>query len=150
MNSTALNNWNQEGKLYIWHYANNSKRSYGGLHLSSDKLSTDNILQLFSILKIHDEGKRTINLTKTTDKVASVNGYNRRYEYYSKVKLNYNRDHIGISVNIDGSVLMINIGSAGVIKLTDALEKYKKGEYDFSVKSEIRGGTKNDNSIWFW
>ncbi len=149
LNSPAVNDWKQHGKLSLWRYKNISK-GLSGIHLHGDTASILSLLELFEAFKQSDNGYRTINLVSTSSAVASMPRPTKPYDSYSKVKLNYSDGCIGILITINGDVLEIELGNSGINKLTHAFQKYNNGEDDFCIHADIHGGGKNDIYIWFW
>lgn len=150
MNSECLNNWKQEGRVSLWRYTNSSRRRYTGLNLSGDSAAMQSLVDLTKCLTGDVSGTRTIRLAEPIRAALSIPGFDSDYEWFRKIKLGYEREHHGIVFEIVGESLLLTIGHPGILTLRDALQRYDRGDYDFAMPCEVRGGGKYDRAVWFW
>ncbi len=125
-------------------------RRYSGLNINIDRVGTESLLSLADCLLSAPSGVRTLHLQEPTRSVLSIPGHAGDFEWFGKVKLDYDKHYEGTEFSIQRENIGLAIGTAGVVQLTEALERYKNGAYDFSLACEVRGGGKYDRALWFW
>jgi hypothetical protein len=149
MNSEYLNQWRQKGDVYLWRYTHGSKSRCPGLNVHGDQVAIQSLIALVKCLADTASGTRTVRLCEPTRAALSISGCNADYEWFRKVRLNYDKQFDGIVFSIEGEGLVLTTGYAGTLKLKEALGRYEKGACDFALSCDVRGGGKYvDKSPW--
>jgi len=150
MNSECVNNWKQQGSVSLWRYPTGSRQRYPGLNTHADSRATQSLVALTQCLLEDVSGTRTIRLSEPSPAALSSAGFDRDYEWFTKIKLDYERERRGLVFEIVGETVLLAIGYSGVRELRRALERYDKGDYDFAIPCDVIGGGKYDRAVWFW
>ncbi len=150
MNSECLNNWKLEGAAHMWRYTKSTRHRYSGLNIRCDTSAIRSLVELTKCLADEASGQRTIHLAEPPWATISIPGFVSDFEWFRRIKLSYDREYRGIAFTIVNNDLTLAIGRAGLFALRDALERYDRGDHEFAMPSEVRGGGKYDRAVWFW
>lgn len=150
MDSDCISRWQQKGELHMWPYQNAAKKRNVGLRFNADKAGLDSLLRLLKCLGENVLGVRTVGLQQPPRDVLSIPGCSGETKCFEKLRLVYQKELEGIQFSVEGQKLGRDIGRSGVVEMAQALERYREGEYDFSLPCAVSGGGTYDRSIWFW
>jgi len=137
--SSGVNEWKQQGKLYVWRYAR-AGRSRRGWHFSADRLGCISLLDLLDRLRGIDGLYRTWQLTGLKREAWRAPNYGPpKSEQFKRLRVAFKQDAEALSLTPDGEILMLSVGPASIDRLYAGFTSLSIGEGDFGIAPEATG-----------
>jgi hypothetical protein len=148
----AINNWKQSGLVHFWRYKP-EKSGLNGWHFQANVTGLDSVLDLVKILHSAASGKRTLTLTRPSDRMATgpfspLAG--RKVISPTSLQFSVSADSPVDLWQLDesGERAELKLGKESLAELRDGLEQLNSRGYgDFQV-GPTRGA--RGQNIWFW
>ncbi|EKU74051.1 MULTISPECIES: hypothetical protein [Sphingobium] len=131
--SNDVNDWHQEGRLFVWRYPN-ARKGWAGWHFTGDPAGCRSIRNLLD--RMHGGGAchRTIKLSPVTEAILSVPNYKFRTEgRFEKLRLEYRPDFPDLLLEPADGALVMTVGMHRLRALTAAFAEVEIGLGDFGI-----------------
>jgi hypothetical protein len=139
--------WVQEGRLWVWQYAE-PKQSWRGWHLSADPAGCRSVRDLLDRMSGGKACHRTLQLDPVTDAVLRVPNYNRKCRgHFTKLRIEFDPDHADLTLAPGDGRLFLTVGNHRLRKLTSAFAAVEAGAGDFDIKT---ADSKQAEPWMFW
>lgn len=144
----TVRDWTQEGRLYVWRYAN-ARRGWDGWHLAADPAGCRSFRNLLDRMHGGPPCHRTLMLENVTDAVLRVPNYrqNRPAEQFQKLRVEYQPSSEDLFFVPEAPLLVLTGGDRRLRKLAAALAQVENGGGDFGIDTSDDKRTK---SWMFW
>lgn len=129
----GVNEWVQEGRLYIWRYAN-PRRSWAGWHFTGDPAGCRSIRNLLDRMHGGEPCHRTLRLEPVTDAILSVPNYGRKPAgRFEKLRIEYRPECGDLGLSPADEALIMTVGDRRLRKLSAAYAEVEIGMGDFGI-----------------
>ena len=143
-----VNEWRQEGSLWIWRYRN-PKHGWDGWHLSADPAGARSLRNLIDRMHGGQPCHRTLRLEPMTDAVLAVPNYKRPIMPDSdRLRVDYTPEAGALSLAAVEKRLVLLIGSSSIRPLAAALAQVEAGYGDFGMA--MAKGLGRDRLMFWW
>ena len=143
-----VNEWRQEGALYLWRYAE-AKRGWRGWQFAADPLGCRSVRNLIDRMSGGDACHRTLSLAPITDAVLREPGYNRPCaDRFDKLRLVYEPNFAELNLTAEDSGLILTLGQTRLRKLSAAFADVERGGGDFGIRPSVNH--KTDPWLFWW
>ena len=145
--SNGLNEWMQDGRLYVWRY-DTPGRGWRGWHFAADAASCRSVANLLNRMRGGEPCHRTLRLESVTDEILRVPNYNHATAgSFEKLRVCYAPDFENLEISPEKGDLVMTVGNRRIGKLSSAFNQVEIGNGDFCiVASDIR----NADPWMFW
>jgi hypothetical protein len=128
-----VNEWVQEGDLYVWRYANPG-RHWRGWQFSADPVGCRSIRNLLDRMHGGEPCHRTLMLAPVTDAILNVpnSGY-KQAGRFEKLRVEYLPAFEDLRVVPNGEALIMTVGKPRSRYLTAAFAEVEMGVGDFGI-----------------
>jgi hypothetical protein len=128
-----VNEWVQEGRLYVWRYADPG-HGWQGWHFTADPAGCRSVRNLLDRMHAGVRCHRTLKLEPVTDAILSVPGYGHQAEgRFEKMRIDYVPGFDELRIAPDGAVLTMTIGDRRLRKFSAAFGRVEMGGGDFGI-----------------
>ncbi len=143
----SVNEWLQDGRLWIWQYAN-ANRSWCGWHFAADARGCRSIKDLLDRMSAGEACYRTLHLEFVPYSLLHGIGYDRKCARQNdKLRLQFLPKAHDLSLYPQEDRLVITIGNLRLRDLALAFAKVGVGGGDFGIATSDRKGSER----WmFW
>jgi len=142
-----INEWQQEGLLHVWRYAN-AKHHWRGWHFAADPAGSRSVRNLLDRMLAGEPSHRTLKLAAVTDAVLSVPNYAQKNAgQFEKLRIEYRPDFENLRITPEGAALMMTIGDQRMRKLAAAFADVEIGGGDFGIETS---SDRNADPWMFW
>lgn len=131
--TNSVNDWQQEGRLFVWRYPN-ARRGWSGWHFTGDPAGCRSIRNLLDRMYGGDICHRSLKLSPVTQAILSVPNYQFKTDgRFDKLRIEYRPDFADLSLATDESRLVMTVGKERLRKLTAAFAEVEVGLGDFDI-----------------
>lgn len=142
-----VSEWVQEGKLWIWQYAN-ARRGWNGWHLAADPEGCRSIRNLLDRTSGGHERHRSLKLEQVSESLLKGIGYDRKcMRQFDKLKLHFLPEAEDLSLRPEDGKLVLTVGNRRLRKLASAFAEVEVGGGDFGIATS---DVKRSESWMFW
>lgn len=142
-----VNDWVQEGRLWIWQYAN-ARRGWQGWHLAADPEGCRSIRNFLDRMNAGQECHRSLKLEPVSETLLQGIGYDRKCSgEFGKLKLHFLPEVEGLALRPDGGKLELTVGNRRLRKLASAFADVEVGGGDFGIAAS---DDKRSETWMFW
>ena len=142
-----VNEWVQEGQLWVWRYAE-PNRSWRGWHFSADPLGCRSVRNLIDRMGGGDPCYRTLRLKPVTDAVLAMPNYGKKCaEQFPKLKIEFQPYHTDLTLVPNEGTLVLTIGDQRLRRLSSAFADVEVGNGDFEIRTS---DSKRADRWMFW
>lgn len=143
-----VSEWVQEGRLYIWRYAD-PNRDWRGWHFAADPLGCRSVRNLLDRMQGGEPSHRALRLEKVTEAILSVPNYGRKSAgSFDRLRIAYLPELEELQLSAEGDLLRMSVGGRRLRKLSAAFAEVETGGGDFGiVPSDDR---KADTWMFWW
>jgi hypothetical protein len=128
-----VNEWVQEGSLYVWRYADPG-RGWRGWHFTADPAGCRSVRNLLDRMHAGEQCHRTLKLEPVTDAILSVPNYGHKADgRFDKLRIEYLPGFDGLRMAPDGTALTMTISDRRLRQLSSAFSEVEVGMGDFGV-----------------
>ena len=139
MPDETVEQWKQNGALYLWRYLENT-RNYPGWHLSADDLCCKSFVDLTEkMLTARWSSQKTFSVTPPDSKVLRVpnnRGGKARWKSAESLLLKYPKNKVDAAYfsleEVEGNVI-ISVGTQQLRMLGDCILGISQGKGDYSI-----------------
>ena len=125
--------WVQEGRLWIWQYAE-PNHSWRGWHLSADPVGCRSVRNLLDRMSGGEPCYRTLQLDPVADAVLRVPNYGKKSRgHFSKLRVEFQPDHGDLTLVPDQERLILTVGNKRLRTLSSAFAAVEVGDGDFGI-----------------
>lgn len=143
-----VNEWHQEGRIFIWRYAE-PNRSWRGWHFTGDQSGCKSLRNLLDRMRGGEHCHRTLDLGPVTDAILSVPNYGHKTKgKFRKLRIEFDPDAPDLVLEPDGEKLTMIVGDARLRFLTAALADVEIGRGDFGIRTS--DDRKSDPWMFWW
>lgn len=143
-----VSEWVQEGKLWIWQYAN-AKRGWSGWHLAADPEGCRSIRNLLDRTSGGHECHRSLRLEQVSESLLKGIGYDRKcMRQFDKLKLHFLPEAEDLSLCPDDGKLVLTVGNRRLRKLASAFAEVEVGGGDFGIATS--DGKRSESWMFWW
>jgi hypothetical protein len=143
-----VNEWVQEGRLWIWRYAN-PRSGYRGWHFTADPAGCRSVRNLMDRMHGGEPTHRTLQLERVTDAILSVPNYAHKLSgRFENLRINYQPAFDELNLSPEGEKLVMNVGPRRLRKLTAAFSEVEVGLGDFGI--DTSDDRKADPWMFWW
>ncbi|MBB6124911.1 hypothetical protein [Sphingobium subterraneum] len=130
-----VSKWVQEGRLWIWRYAN-PRRDWRGWHFSADPAGCRSVRNLLDRMSGGGACHRTLKLDSITDDVLRVPNYDQKsFGQFSRVRIEYQPDAQDLSLHPENDRLVLTVGNRRLQKLASAFTDVEIDGGDFGIRT---------------
>ncbi|MEG3181389.1 hypothetical protein [Sphingomonas sp. LT1P40] len=138
----GVNEWRQEGRLYLWRYANPKH----GWQFSADPVGCRSIRNLLDRMRGGEPCYRTLKLNAVTDTILNVPNYGQKaHGHFEKVRIEYFPTFENLHIEPDGDALILTTDARRAHALSAAVAAVEVGDGDFGISP-----AKKAASWMFW
>lgn len=142
-----VEDWAQEGKLWIWQYAD-AKHGWRGWQLAVDPVGSRSIRNLLDRMSAGKVCHRTLRLESVSDALLRGIGYDRKcLRQFDKLKLQFVPEAEDLSLQPVEDKLVMTVGNRRLRKLASAFAEVEVGGGDFGITTS---DNKRAESWMFW
>jgi hypothetical protein len=142
-----VNDWVQEGRLYVWRYAHPG-RGFDGWHFTADPAGCRSLRSLLDRMHAGEPCHRTLRLERVTDAVLSVPTYGRKADgNFEKLRIEYVPGFDELRLTPEDTALTMTIGDRRLRRFTAAMAQVEVGVGDFAISPS---NEKRSRNWWFW
>lgn len=142
-----VNEWLQDGRLWIWQYAD-ANRSWNGWHFAADPKGSGSIRDLLDRMNAGEACHRTLHLEFVSDSLTDAIGYDRKYvRQFDKLRLQFSPRATDLSLYPGENRLVMTVGKQLLPQLASAFAEVQKGGGDFGIATSER---KRSERWMFW
>jgi hypothetical protein len=142
-----VNEWVQEGHLYVWRYAEPG-HGWRGWHFTADPVGCRSIRNLLDRMHAGDQCHRTLKLEPVTDAILSVPNYGHKVtRRFEKLRIEYMPGFDELRLAPYGAALTMTLGNRRLRKLSAAFAEVEVGLGDFSISTS---NEKRAETWMFW
>lgn len=143
-----VNEWVQEGRLWIWQYAN-ARRGWQGWHFAADPAGCRSIRDLLDRMNDGQESHRSLKLEPVSEPLLQGIGYDRKCSHqYDKLKLQFLPLADDLSLHPVGDKLELTVGNRQLPKLAAAFSDVEAGGGDFGIAAS--GDKRSETWVFWW
>lgn len=144
----TVRDWVQEGRLYVWRYAN-ARNGWDGWHLAADPAGCSSFRNLLDRMQGGPPCHRTLALDRVTDAVLRVpnNRQSRPAEQFEKLRVEYLPSSEDLNLVPNAALLVLTVGGGRLRKFAAALAEVENGGGDFGIDMS---DDKRAKSWMFW
>ena len=145
--SNGVNEWVQEGHLYVWRYAT-PRRHWCGWHFTADPTGSRSIRNLLDRMHGGEPCHRTLKLAPVTDAILSVPncGYKKAGDF-EKLRIEYLPNFEDLRIVPNANALVMTIGKPRLRSVTAAFAEVEVGLGDFGIATSK---DRKANPWMFW
>lgn len=142
-----VSEWVQEGRLYVWRYADPS-RNWRGWHFTADPAGCRSVRNLLDRMHGGEPSHRTLRIEKVTDAILNVPNYGRKTAgNFGRLRIAYRPEREDLQLSAEGDLLIMTVGHRRLRKLAAAFADVETGGGDFGIKTS---GDRGADSWMFW
>lgn len=145
---TAVNDWKQQGRVFVWRYPPH-RRKHEGWHLTADAGGCDSLARLIEAMRAAPRPtRRTVRTSRATAPVWAVPNFGEpRKETPPPLTLRFEPGFTDLTLTEEDGRLVLRIGHARADELVAALEDVGRGGGDYALAPHERGAGPR---LWFW
>lgn len=145
--TNGVNEWSQEGQLYVWRYAN-PKRGWRGWHFTADPTGCRSVRNLLDRMHGGEACHRTLKLGTVTDAILRVPNYGvKAMGKFEKLRIEYLPGFDNLYLSPEEPALIMTVGDRRLRSLTAAFAEVEVGLGDFGIGTSDK---KNADTWMFW
>lgn len=130
-----VNQWFQDGRLYVWRYAEPGK-GWDGWHFTADPTGCRSVRNLLDRMQGGQSCYRTLRLERVSEDVLSVPNCGHKIDgHFEKLCINYDPAFAALDMRPNGAMLVITIGDRRLRRLAAAFARVEVGEGDFGINT---------------
>lgn len=142
-----VSEWVQEGKLWIWQYAN-TRRGWNGWHLAADPEGCRSIRNLLDRMNAGKECHRSLKLELVSESLLKGIGYDRKCaRQFDKLKIHFLPEADDLSLHPEDDKLVLTVGNRRLRKRASAFADVEVGGGDFGIAAS---DDKRAETWMFW
>lgn len=146
--ANEVNQWVQEGHLWVWRYRNPSSNCRGW-HFSADPPGCRSVMRLLDGMGGGPACHRTLSLASVTEDVLSVPNYSRQpLGRFDRLRIEFQPDVLDLSLNPNDDRLVLVVGNARLRKLVAAFADLEIGGGDFGIATS--DSRRSDPWMFWW
>lgn len=143
-----VNEWVQEGQLYVWRYAN-PRRGWNGWHFTGDPIGCRSIRNLLDRMHGGEPCYRTLRLQDVTDAILSVPNCGQKIAgRFHKLRVEYQPQSAELKLWPEEETLIMTLGEKRLRKLSAAFAEVEVGLGDFGI--DTSDDRKSDHWMFWW
>ena len=148
MTTQDLSAWKQEGRLWVWQYAN-PRHDWRGWHLSGDRAGCRSIQRLLDLMEGGVPCHRTAMLSPVTDSMLKGIGFGNRSEQpRDRMRICFEPDALSVTINTQPERLVMTVGNKFLRKLVAGFTSVEIGDGDFGLR--LSDDKKAEPFMFWW
>ena len=143
-----VSEWVQEGRLYVWRYAD-PKRGWRGWHFTADPPGCRSVRNLLDRMQGGGPSHRTLGLERVTDAILSVPNCGQKSRgNFRRLRIAYRPECEDLRLEAEGDLLIMTVGARRLRKLSAAFAEVETGGGDFGI--DASDDRKADQWMFWW